>query len=80
MLYGTGAIRVNDETGKVERVGGVKYVVKDGIVYDAKKLLADVETLVAKRKRNVRLRPRGAAVSVDASPDRAWRALPALPR
>jgi imidazolonepropionase-like amidohydrolase len=50
VLYGTGAIRVNDETGKVERVGGVKYVVKDGIVYDAKKLLADVERMVAEKK------------------------------
>jgi imidazolonepropionase-like amidohydrolase len=51
VLYGTGAIRVNDETGKVERVGGVKYVVKDGIVYDAKKLLADVEKMVADAKK-----------------------------
>jgi imidazolonepropionase-like amidohydrolase len=50
VLYGTGAIRVNDETGKVERVGGVKYVVKDGIVYDAKKLLADVERIVSDAK------------------------------
>jgi imidazolonepropionase-like amidohydrolase len=51
VLYGTGTIRVNDETGKVERVGGVKYVVKDGIVYDAKKLLADVEKIVADAKK-----------------------------
>jgi N-acetylglucosamine kinase-like BadF-type ATPase len=51
VLYGTGTIRVNDETGKVERVGGVKYVIKDGIVYDAKKLLADVERIVAEAKR-----------------------------
>ena len=51
VLYGTGAIRVNDETGKVERVGGVKYVVKDGIVYDAKKLLADVEKIVSEAKK-----------------------------
>jgi len=51
VLYGTGAIRVNDETGDVERVGGVKYVVKDGIVYDAKKLLADVEKIVAEAKK-----------------------------
>jgi adenine deaminase len=50
VLYGTGTIRVNDETGKPERVGGVKYVVKDGIVYDAKKLLADVEKLVITQK------------------------------
>jgi imidazolonepropionase-like amidohydrolase len=47
VLYGTGAIRVNDTTGKVERAGGVRYVIKDGIVYDAKKLLLDVERMVA---------------------------------
>jgi hypothetical protein len=46
VLYGTGAIRLNDETGQVERVGGVKWVIKDGIVYDAKKLLADVKEMV----------------------------------
>lgn len=52
VLYGTGAIRLNDQTGQVERVGGVKYVIKDGIVYDAKRLLADVERIVAEAKRN----------------------------
>ena len=52
VLYGTGAIRLNDDTGLVERVGGVKYVIKDGIVYDAKKLLADVKAMVdAARKK-----------------------------
>jgi imidazolonepropionase-like amidohydrolase len=51
VLYGTGAIRVNDENGKVERVGGVRYVIKDGIVYDAKRLLADVEKMVAAAKK-----------------------------
>jgi hypothetical protein len=29
----------------------VKYVVKDGIVYDAKKLLADVEKIVSEAKK-----------------------------
>ena len=51
VLYGTGHIRLNDKTGKVERVGGVKYTVKDGIVYDAKKLLDDVAKMVEKQKR-----------------------------
>ena len=51
VLYGTGWVHVNDETGAVERIGGVKYVVKDGIVYDAKKLLADVEKMVAEAKK-----------------------------
>src|SRR5438128_4587457 len=50
VLYGTGWIHVNDDSGAVERIGGVKYVMKDGIVYDAKKLLADVEKMVAEAK------------------------------
>jgi imidazolonepropionase-like amidohydrolase len=54
VLYGTGAERLNDETGEVERVGGVKYTIKDGIVYDAKELLADVARMVEKAKRQKR--------------------------
>jgi len=49
VLYGTGAIKLTDDN-KVVRVGGVKYTVKDGIVYDAKKLLEDVKKLVAEEK------------------------------
>jgi imidazolonepropionase-like amidohydrolase len=50
VLYGTGAVRLNDTTGRAERVGGIRYTVKDGIVYDARKLLADVEAMVKKQK------------------------------
>jgi imidazolonepropionase-like amidohydrolase len=46
VLYGTGAIRLDDETGLSGRVGGVTYTIKDGIVYDAKALLADVARMV----------------------------------
>jgi hypothetical protein len=49
VLYGTGAIKLTDDN-KVVRVGGVKYTVKDGIVYDAKKLLADVRRIVVEEK------------------------------
>ncbi len=49
VLYGTGAIKVN-ENNEVVRVGGVKYTVKDGVIYDAKKLLDDVKAIVAKAK------------------------------
>ena len=49
VLYGTGAIRI-DENNEPIRVGGVKYTVKDGIVYDAKQLLLDVRTLVQQHK------------------------------
>jgi imidazolonepropionase-like amidohydrolase len=50
VFYGTGAVRLNDETGETERVGGVRYTIKDGIVYDAKRLLADVEEMVRKAR------------------------------
>ncbi len=50
VLYGTGAVKLDDETGKPTRVGGVKYTIKDGIVYDAKALLADVAAMVEKQK------------------------------
>ena len=48
-LYGTGAIQVTADN-EVVRVGGVTYTVKDGIVYDAKKLLQDVKAIVQKAK------------------------------
>jgi len=50
-LYGNGFVRLNDKTGKVERVGGVKWVIKDGIIYDARKLLDDVAKMVEKQKK-----------------------------
>ena len=50
VLYGTGALRLNDDTGKPEWVGGIRYTVKDGVVYDAKKLLADVAGMVEKQQ------------------------------
>ena len=44
-LYGTGAIKLNEDN-EVERVGGVRYTIKDGIVFDAGQLLADVREIV----------------------------------
>ena len=49
VLYGTGAIKLTDDN-EVVRVGGVKYTVKDGIIYDAKKLLEDVKQQVKEAK------------------------------
>ena len=49
VLYGTGAIRIGENNEPI-RVGGVKYTVKDGIVYDAKKLLEDVRAIVDEQK------------------------------
>ena len=50
VLRGTGVIRLNDETREVERVGGIRYTIKDGIVYDAKALLEDVRNMVREDK------------------------------
>lgn len=49
VLYGTGAIKLSEEN-EVQRVGGVKYTIKDGIIYDAKKLLEDVKKMVETEK------------------------------
>ena len=49
VLYGTGAIKLTEDN-EVIRVGGVKYTIKDGIIYDAKRLLADVKAMVDKAK------------------------------
>lgn len=50
VLYGMGAIKL-DENNKAARVGGIKYTIKDGIIYDAKKLLADVKKIVEDEKK-----------------------------
>ena len=50
LLYGTGHRKLNRESGVIERVGGVNYTVKDGVVYDAKALLADVRAMVERAK------------------------------
>jgi len=50
VLYGTGWPRLNDATGKVEQVGGVRWTIKDGIVHDARALLADVEAMGVRQR------------------------------
>ena len=55
VLYGTGHMRLNPQTNRQEKVGGVKFTVKDGIVYDAQKLLAEVAADVAAEKRKMNI-------------------------
>lgn len=50
VLYGTGHRRLNRETNQLETVGGVRWTVKDGIVYDAPALLESVATMVEAQK------------------------------
>ena len=60
VLYGVGAIKL-DEKNEVVRVGGVKYTIKDGIIFEADKLLADVRRIVseAKKGENFKIGPPG---------------------
>ena len=60
VLYGTGAIQLTPDN-KITRIGGVQYTIKDGIVYDAKKLLRDVKNMVdvEKKKTNWQLKQPG---------------------
>lgn len=50
VLYGTGHLRLNRDTGKMERTSGIQYTIKDGIVYDAKLLLGQVRDLVQQQR------------------------------
>jgi hypothetical protein len=50
LLYGTGHERLNPDTNQVERVGGVRWTIANGIVYDARELLASVERMVSEAR------------------------------
>lgn len=58
VLYGTGAIKLTEDN-QITRVGGVKYTIKDGIVYDAKELLKDVREIVSEAKNGIELKQPG---------------------
>jgi hypothetical protein len=49
VLYGTGHFRL-DENNEPARLGGVRYTIKDGIVYDAGELLSDIRRMVNKAR------------------------------
>ena len=51
LLYGTGHMYLDRDAGEVVRVGGVSHVVRAGVVYDAKRLLADVREMVQAARR-----------------------------
>ncbi len=57
VLYATGHIRLDPETNKPVRVGGVDYVVKNGVVYDGADLRAAIKSMVAEEKTRLGLPP-----------------------
>jgi hypothetical protein len=50
LLFPTGTLHLNDETGKTERVGGIDYTIKDGIIYDNRVLRKEIRDMVNKQK------------------------------
>lgn len=49
VLYGIGALKLT-EANEIVRVGSVRYTIKDGIVFDARRLLQDVRDMVERAK------------------------------
>jgi len=47
LLYGSGAMRLNDDTNAVEWHRALRYTIRGGVVYDVGELLADVRAMVA---------------------------------
>ena len=52
ILYGTGHQMLDPQTNEPVWKKGVKYTIKDGIVYDAQQLLADVRAMVEAQRRD----------------------------
>ncbi len=46
LLYGTGAMRLSDKSGKVEWRRALRWTIKSGMVFDVDELLADVREMV----------------------------------
>ena len=47
LLYGTGALRLNDELRSLEQKRSIELTIKGGVVFDAEELLADVRGMVS---------------------------------
>lgn len=67
-LFGTGWPKLMDD-GTVERVGGVTYTIKNGIVYDAKGLLEDVRDMVEAAKEEKGIPPGPMPMFMETDPD-----------
>ncbi|MAW80651.1 MAG: amidohydrolase [Parvularcula sp.] len=57
VLYGTGHVKLDPETNRPVRVGGVDYVVKNGVVYDGAKLRDEIKAMVASEKERLGVAP-----------------------
>ncbi len=72
VLFGTGAIKLNRETDRVERVGGVRWTIKDGVIYDARELLRDVREMVDAQKAERGMPPSPMPMFIDTEFSTEW--------
>ena len=49
-MYGTGLERYSADRSSVEHGGGVRWTIKNGVIFDAQELLRDVEDYVTEMK------------------------------
>jgi len=57
VLYASGHIKLDDATNKPVRVGGIDFIVKNGVVYDGAKLRASIKSMVAAEKDRLGIAP-----------------------
>lgn len=50
VLYGTGHLRYNDKTKRLERIGGVKHTIRGGVVFDAVQMREELKKMVRSTK------------------------------
>jgi hypothetical protein len=71
VLFGTGTIKLDMATNQVKRVGGIRYTIKDGIIYDSPQLLQDVKEAVdqAKIEAGIPVSPMPMFIDTDYTPN-----------
>lgn len=57
VLYATGHVKLDPETNRPVRVGGVDYVVKNGVVYDGDELRDEIKSMVSTEKERLGVAP-----------------------
>jgi len=50
LLLPTGTIHLDDASGQTQRIGGIAWTIKDGILYNGKQLRQEIRDMVAKSK------------------------------
>lgn len=51
VLYGIGHLRYSQKSGETERIGGVKYTIRGGVVYDAVQMREEIKKMVRNAKK-----------------------------